>query len=100
MNQIDDAILEGLLENRIYAIESKRFLTECFHPRPCWTELKFGEMWFHVQFSKGHFGTHVNRQIRSSWAAYMDPNRELHLFDVSTRCEIYLQYEMQKNMTE
>lgn len=100
MNPIDEAILEGLLENRIYAIESKRFFTESFHPLPCWTELKFAEMWTRVQHSHQNFGTHPNRHLRSAWAADMEPHRELNHFEVSTRCEQYLQYELQKNMTE
>ena len=100
MNPIDEAILEGLLENRIYAIESNRFLIDGLHHRPCWTERKFGEMWKIYELSHRHFGMHAVRYVRSGWAMVTDSHKELECFDVSTCCERYLQYELQKNMTE
>ena len=51
MNPIDEAILEGLLESRIYAIESNRFLIDGLHRRPFWTEQKFGETWRSPSFT-------------------------------------------------
>ena len=56
MNPVDEAILEGLLENRIYSVESSRFLVDRVHPRPRWTELKFAEMWAVVQHLRCYFG--------------------------------------------
>ena len=100
MNAIDEAILEGLLENRIYSIESSRFLVESFHPRPRLTELKFAEIWTAIQLSHRYFGSGYLWHVRSAWAADMEPHSELNHFDVSTCCERYLQYELQKNMTE
>lgn len=100
MNPIDEAILEGLLESRIYSIQSTRFYVDRIHPRPLWTERKFGEVWAAVQYAAFRFGLHGLRHIRSSRAFFLDPHSELEHFDVSTRCELYLQYELQKNMTE
>ena len=100
MNPIDDAILEGLLESRIYAIESNRFLIDGLHHGPCWTEQKFGDLWNVVQISHRYFGSRLLRSVRSAWALDMEPHSELKLFCVSACCEQYLQYEIQKNMTE
>ena len=100
MNPIDEAILEGLLENRIYSIESSRFLVDRVHPRSCWTDLKFAEMWTVVQHLRRCFGLSGFWNVRSRWAASMEPHTELNHFAVSACCEQYLQYELQKNMTE
>ena len=100
MNPIDEAILEGLLENRIYSIESTRFLVDRVHPRSCWTDLKFAEMWTVVQHLRRYFGLSGLQYVRSGWAGSLEPHMELNHFEVSTRCEQFLQYELQKNMTE
>ena len=100
MNPVDEAILEGLLENRIYSVESSRFLVDRVHPRPRWTELKFAEMWAVVQHLRRYFGVPRLSDVRSTWALNLDPHTDLNRFDVSNRCEQYLQYEIQKNMTE
>ena len=44
------------LENRIYSIESSRFLVDCVHPRPLCAERKFGEVWTTVQRASFCFG--------------------------------------------
>lgn len=100
MNPIDEAILEGLLESRIYAIQSNRFLIDGLHRRPFWTEQKFGETWKIAQLYHRYFGLYRLRHVRSAWALTLDPHAELDAFCVSARCEQYLQYELQKNMTE
>ena len=100
MNPIDDAILEGLLENRIYAIESNRILLETLGPGICWSNLEFREKWSAIQFCRRRFGLYAIRHVRSGWAVVTDPHRELDRFAVSSYCEQYLQYELQKNMTE
>lgn len=100
MNPIDEAILEGLLENRIYSIESSRFIVDRVHSRPCWTELKFAEMWAVVQNLHWYFGQRGLQYVRSGWAGSLEPHMELNCFKVSDCCEQYLQYELQKNMTE
>lgn len=100
MNRIDEAILEGLLESRIYSVSSGRFYTFLYHPRPCNSEVKFGEMWTVVQFKHSRFGLTFYLDKRSSWGTYFEKNRALEKFEVTNFIEYYLQNEMQKNMTE
>lgn len=100
MHPVDDAILEGLLENRLYSLQSTRFYLDRVHPRPLWTERKFGEAWTVRQRVSGCFGMDRLRFPRSTWAAYLEAHTELERFCVSTFCEQALQNELQKNMTE
>ncbi len=100
MHPVDDAIREDLLERRLYSIQSTRFYVDRVHPRPLWTERKFGEAWSVRQCVRRRFGMDRLRFLRSTWAAYLEPHTELERFCISDFCEQVLQNELQKNMTE
>ena len=95
MDPIDEAIMEGLLESRIYATESKRFLADGFHP-PCWTKRKFSETWRVLQLSHRSFELYAVRHVHNGWVMVTNPNNKLNCFFVSAYCEQYLKYELQK----
>lgn len=100
MHPIDEAILEGLMESRIYSVSSNQFYLNLYHPKPRWTEIKFGDMWTVIQRSCLHLGYPFCTGIRSSWALSFEKNKALEEFFVTTVIDCYLQHEVQKNMTE
>lgn len=100
MNTIDDAIHEGLLERRIYCVESGKFYINLVHPIPKHIDCKFAEQWFVIQATTMYYGKNHLFADRDVWGMIFEPHRELEKFYVTDFCENILQNEIQKKMTE